>query len=128
MSYSFVTGKATAEHAERAESLLLSILRRFPCAVSRSSLTAGSLPRIPHSTFHILDSSASADEVHDLDLVTLVHRGATEGVAFEHGQVVLDGDAACVDLQLLQKVGHGEWTGEVARLAVQSNPQGRESF
>src|SRR5262245_52136136 len=79
--------------------------------------------QIPNSKFLIPNSLPAADEVDDLDLVSLVHRRAIEGVALDDREVVLHGDAARVDLQLHQKVGHGEGTGEIMRLAVQGNPQ-----
>src|SRR6476646_184902 len=67
---------------------------------------------------------SSADEVDDLDLVAVVHRSAVERLALDDREVVLDGDAPGVDLQLREKFVHGEGTGEVVRLAVQGNPQG----
>src|SRR6476661_6225255 len=66
---------------------------------------------------------SAADEVDDLDLVAVVHRGAVERLALDDRQVVLDGDAPGVDLQLRQKFVHGEGSGEIVRLAVQGNPQ-----
>ena len=71
---------------------------------------------------------SSADEVDDLDLVAVVHRGAVERVTLDHRQVVLDSDASGVDLQLRQKFVHGEGSGEIVRLAVQGNPQSQCSF
>ena len=70
----------------------------------------------------------SRDEVHDLQLVAVLHHDPVERLAFDDDQVVLDGDAARVDLQLREKIVHGEGAGEVVRLAVQGNPQGRCSF
>jgi len=68
-------------------------------------------------------SPAAADEVDDLDLVAFTHHGRGERVPLEYHQIVLYRDAARVDVQVGQKLGHRQGAGELVRVAVQANPQ-----
>src|SRR5262249_12699355 len=61
----------------------------------------------------------SADEVDDLDLVSLVHDDAIEGGALDHGEVVFDGDAGRVDLEARQQLSHAHGRGELEAITVQ---------
>jgi hypothetical protein len=65
----------------------------------------------------------AADEVDDLDLVALPDRRHRERLPLEHDQIVLDRNAARVDVQLNQKLGHRQGAGDLVRVAVQGNLQ-----
>ena len=54
--------------------------------------------------------------------------GPARNVALQHDQVVLDRDAARIDVELSQESGHGQGFGELMRLAIQRNLQFTSSF
>src|SRR3954451_14290698 len=75
---------------------------------------------IPNSQFLILPA---AHKVHHFDLVALADDGGGERVAFQHDEIVLDGNAACVDRKLREKLADGQGSGNLVRVAVQHNVQ-----
>jgi hypothetical protein len=67
--------------------------------------------------------SSAANEVHDFDLVAFAHERAVEGSPFDDDRVVLDRDAARIDVELGQQAAHGDRTGQLERVAIQRNDQ-----
>src|SRR5689334_10487825 len=80
----------------------------------RSAMTSGSITGI---------SLAAADEVHDLHFVPFLDARGVVSSALDDDLVVLDSDAARIDAQLREQGGDGERTGELKRLAIQTNRQ-----
>lgn len=72
-----------------------------------------------------MDASASADEVDDLDPVPFVDDRVGEQMPFENRQVVLDGDAARIDGQPRQQIGHRDRRLELVGFTVERDYQGR---
>ena len=68
-------------------------------------------------------SLAAADEVHDLHFVPFLEARGLVRPALDDDLVVLDSDAARIDAQLGEQGGDGERTGELIRLAIQTNRQ-----
>ena len=76
---------------------------------------------INHVDGHARQSLPAADEVHDLDRVAVADDDVGEGVALENGEVVLDGDAARVDVEPAQQVDDGQRLVELESFAVQGD-------
>ncbi len=57
--------------------------------------------------------SSAAHEVHDLDLIAFADLGAVECRALEDDEVVFNGDAACVDVQLREQRAHCQRAGDL---------------
>ena len=66
---------------------------------------------------------SASDEIHDFHLIALTDDCFIEGGAFEHGDVVLDGDAARVDLEVPEQFGDGQRTAELDPVPIQGNSQ-----
>src|SRR5207247_403286 len=65
----------------------------------------------------------AADEVDDLDFVSVTHHRHVERVTLEHDQVVLHCDTARVDLEARQQLVHRQGAGDLVRVAVQGDLQ-----
>jgi len=76
-----------------------------------------------HAWLSHLGALAAADEIDDLDLVALAHHRRVEGRPLEDHQVVLDGDAARIDVELPQELGDGERAECLKGLAVEGDRQ-----
>src|SRR5437667_2298345 len=85
--------------------------------VTRSTANALS----PTEPSALLDPAA--DEVDDLDFVSVTHHRHVERVTLEHDQVVLHRDTAPVDLEARQQLVHRQGAGDLVRVAVQGNLQ-----
>src|SRR5438093_2119717 len=85
--------------------------------VNRSTVNALS----PTEPSALLDPAA--DEVDDLDFVSVTHHRHVERVTLEHDQVVLYRDTAPVDLEARQQLVHRQGAGDLVRVAVQGNLQ-----
>src|SRR5213596_3443138 len=85
--------------------------------VNRSTVNALS----PTEPSALLDPAA--DEVDDLDFVSVTHHRHVERVTLEHDQVVLHRDTAPVDLEARQQLVHRQGAGDLVRVAVQGNLQ-----
>ena len=66
---------------------------------------------------------SASDEIHDFHLIALTDDRFIERGAFEHGDVVLDGDAARVDLEVAEQFGDGQRTAELDPVPIQGNSQ-----
>src|SRR5947209_2983919 len=66
---------------------------------------------------------SAADEVHDLHPIAVADERLAERRTLEYDEVVLDGDAARIDLEPAEQLGNGEGTGDVEAVAVQRNLQ-----
>src|SRR5581483_1392276 len=63
-------------------------------------------------------ASASADEIHDLNLIAVAHLGRVVSAPFDHVQVVLDGDAPRIDLQTGEQGRDAHRPAQLERLPV----------
>src|SRR5215831_231577 len=64
-----------------------------------------------------------ADEVHDLDRIALVEERGVEGGALDDDKIVFDRHAPYVDVERRQQLRDGHGTGQVERIAIQSDRQ-----
>src|SRR6266699_3272606 len=79
-------------------------------------------PRIPNPKFRIL--SAAADEVHHFNLIAFRDERAVERAAPQHDEIVLDRNAAAIDVELTQQVGDRHRTGQLESIAVERDDHG----
>ena len=68
----------------------------------------------------------AADEVHDLNAVAVADERGGEGVALENHEIVLDGDAPRINLELLEQFVHRQRLVELEWLPVERDAQGRD--
>jgi hypothetical protein len=64
---------------------------------------------------------SAADKIDDLYVIALAHDGGVKHRTLEDDEVVLDGDAARVDVEHRQQFADRERTGKVEGIAVQRN-------
>src|SRR5688572_15336192 len=69
----------------------------------------------------VLSESTAAHEIHDFDLIAFADDRIVEGRALEDDDVVLHGDAACVNRQAAEQFGHRHRLTELEWFAVQGN-------
>src|SRR5262249_40869528 len=67
--------------------------------------------------------SSATDEVDDFDLIPFANRRAIQQVALDDDQVVLDRNAARVDVQPREEFGDRQGAGELVCIAVQRDAQ-----
>src|SRR5215475_2725738 len=72
-------------------------------------------------------SLSASDKIDDFHLIALVNLRGLECSALQDDQVVLDGDASRIDLQLGQQRRYSPWTVDLVGVAVQHDFQGRTS-
>ena len=70
---------------------------------------------------------STTDEIDDLHLIAFSYFGRLERRALQDNQVVFDRDAARVDLELVQQRRYRPRPGELERVAIQNDLQGRAS-
>ena len=64
---------------------------------------------------------ASAHEIDDLDLVSILQHGFIEPVPLEHDQVVFHSNTASVDTQLNEQSAHRQRTVEIEGVSIKGN-------
>src|SRR5437762_2965967 len=55
----------------------------------------------------------AAHEIHDFHLIALPHDGLAEGGALQHDGVVLDRDAARIDVEARKQLGYGQRSAQL---------------
>jgi len=65
----------------------------------------------------------ATDKIHDFHRIAFVDKDIGEPLTLQNGEVVLDGDAARIDVELGQQVSHAEGPVELESFAVQGNLQ-----
>ena len=78
-------------------------------------------PAIDRDGIRDSDHGASSNKIHDLDLIAVLNLRAVVVGALDDVQVVLDGHAARVDVQLREQGGQRERSGDLVRVAVQDD-------
>ena len=81
---------------------------------SRTVGASGGLRLTPYSSA----GQAAPDKVHDLDLVAFADHCRFERGPLQHHEVVLDGHAPCVDLELGEEAGDRQGTGDLEWITV----------
>lgn len=66
---------------------------------------------------------STTHEVHDFNFIPLANHRRREPVALDDREVVLDGDSAGINLQLLEELQDRELAGELERITVEANFQ-----
>jgi hypothetical protein len=64
---------------------------------------------------------SATDEINDFHGIALVDEDLREPLTLENGEIVFDGNAARVDVELRQQVSHAHGTVELESFAVQGN-------
>jgi len=82
---------------------------------------------IDHHSSFIDDHLAAADEVDDFDLVAVADDHLREPVTLDDGEVVLDGHAPGVDVELFQQGDQGQRLLDLERFAVEGDLHGSSS-
>ena len=62
---------------------------------------------------------AAADEVHNLHRIPVADDDVREGMAFDNGEIVFDGDPARINLEPCQQVDDGQRLIDLVGFAVQ---------
>src|SRR6266404_3620382 len=71
---------------------------------------------------------SSADEIDDFDAIAVLHERVGIARPFEHRQVVLDGDAARIDLEAAEQFDDRDWPCKLDPLAVERDLQSGFDF
>ena len=66
---------------------------------------------------------ATADEVDDFDLIAVADQGIAEQRPLEHRQIVLDRDAARIDVEAVEELGDRDRPRHLDVIAVDCNLQ-----
>ena len=90
----------------------------------RPAMTNGRINGHAHDWSTLEHVLPAADEVHDLDGIAVGDDDVGERVALENGEVVLDGDAPRVDVELRQQVDDRQRLVELESFAVQRDEHG----